>query len=298
MRVLTPHLQTLRYTVRRNRADFRVVREQEPADGRTPRLGNVWRSGHDRAVRRSKTLACAPRDCRDCWIICGKSPLEWTASPRNSSNPAATARPAGSIELRKELHHLASTTLESPITLRRRLRRIAKFQEEYEAAKRALSTANLRLVVSIAKRYRNCGLSFLDLIQEGNIGLTRAVDKFDHAAGCKLATYATGWIQRAITRAIADHGRTVRLPSRMIVTMNRVRAVAGELFQRNRAEPSAEQIAQAAGIAVEEAACMLRILRHPLSSTGRGATRTTPPLANSWKTTARTPPYTRSIGKR
>ena len=156
-------------------------------------------------------------------------------------------------------------TLESPATLRRRIDRINGLAAEYEAAKRRLSAGNLRLVVSIAKRYRNRGLSFLDLIQEGNTGLMRAVDKFESARGYKFSTYATWWIRQAITRAIADQSRTIRVPVHMIETMSRVRGVHRQLLQENGAEPSIEDTALAAGISVDETTCVLRMTRQPLS---------------------------------
>src|SRR6202142_3257390 len=112
-------------------------------------------------------------------------------------------------------------TLESPATLARRMNRIAGLANEYETAKRCLSAGNLRLVVSIAKRYCNRGLSFLDLIQEGNTGLMRAVDKFEHARGYKFCTYATQWIRQVIARALADQTRTIRVPGHMIDSMSR-----------------------------------------------------------------------------
>ena len=127
--------------------------------------------------------------------------------------------------IRRELCQLMRITLESPATLARRMNRIAGLANEYETAKRCLSAGNLRLVVSIAKRYRNRGLSFLDLIQEGNTGLMRAVDKFESARGYKFSTYATWWIRQAITRAIADQSRTIRVPVHMIETMSREFAV-------------------------------------------------------------------------
>ncbi len=145
-------------------------------------------------------------------------------------------------ELRRELHHLMRVTAESPATLLppRQSYRI-DCRSEYDAAKRVLSAGNLRLVVSIAKRYRNRGLSFLDLIQEGNTGLMRAVDKFEHARGYKFSTYATWWIRQAITRAIADQSRTIRVPVHMIDAMSRVRTVTRDLVQQNGREPTVEE---------------------------------------------------------
>jgi RNA polymerase primary sigma factor len=168
-------------------------------------------------------------------------------------------------EIRRELRYLMRATLESPSTLRRRLARTDELQRDYDAAKRVLSAGNLRLVVSIAKRYRNRGLSFLDLIQEGNTGLMRAVDKFEHARGFKFSTYATWWIRQAITRAIADQSRTIRVPVHMIETMSKVRSVSRNLFQEEAREPSVEDTAQAAGLSVEETGCVIQMSRPPLS---------------------------------
>jgi RNA polymerase primary sigma factor len=156
-------------------------------------------------------------------------------------------------------------TLESPATLARRANKTLRLEEDYDAAKRVLSAGNLRLVVSIAKRYRNRGLSFLDLIQEGNTGLMRAVDKFEHARGYKFSTYATWWIRQAITRAIADQSRTIRMPVHMIETMSKVRHVVRELVQTTGREPSVEEVAEAADLSIEEAACVLKMTRQPLS---------------------------------
>lgn len=168
-------------------------------------------------------------------------------------------------QLRNELHYLMRLTLESPATLSRRVNLTTSLQLEYDAAKRELSAGNLRLVVSIAKRYRNRGLSFLDLIQEGNTGLMRAVDKFEHARGYKFSTYATWWIRQAITRAIADQSRTIRVPVHMIDAMTRVRTATRDLVQKNGCEPTVEETAAAAGLSLDDTRCILKMARQPLS---------------------------------
>src|SRR5438093_12785497 len=167
--------------------------------------------------------------------------------------------------LEKELRDLSFITLEEPGTLRQRVEVRKNRFTEYEQAKRDLSGGNLRLVVSIAKKYRNRGLSFLDLIQEGNTGLMRAVDKYEYRRGYKFSTYATWWIRQAITRAIADQARTIRIPVHMIETMSKLRNVSKKLLQEMGREPTIEETAKAAGITVEETRRVLKISRHPIS---------------------------------
>jgi RNA polymerase primary sigma factor len=167
--------------------------------------------------------------------------------------------------LEKELQDLMLITLEEPASLRKRVGIMKQRFAEYEQAKRELSGGNLRLVVSIAKKYRNRGLSFLDLIQEGNTGLMRAVDKYEHRRGFKFSTYATWWIRQAITRAIADQARTIRIPVHMIETMSKLRNVSKQLLQKLGREPTIEETAKEAGYTLEETKRVLKISRQPIS---------------------------------
>jgi len=167
--------------------------------------------------------------------------------------------------MRQELRGLQDLVLETPKQLDKRLRAIEAVNIQYEDTKRNLSGGNLRLVVSIAKKYRNRGLSFLDIIQEGNTGLMRAVDKYEYRRGYKFSTYATWWIRQAITRAIADHARTIRIPVHMIETMSKLRQVSKLLLQELGREPTIEEIAKQAEMSVAETRRVLKISKHPFS---------------------------------
>ncbi len=167
--------------------------------------------------------------------------------------------------MKQESKGLQELILETPSQLDRRLRAVEAVHTQYEEAKRNLSGGNLRLVVSIAKKYRNRGLSFLDIIQEGNTGLMRAVDKYEYRRGYKFSTYATWWIRQAITRAIADHARTIRIPVHMIETMSKLRTIGKNLLQKFGREATIEEIAEVAKMSVTETRRVLKISKHPFS---------------------------------
>jgi RNA polymerase primary sigma factor len=168
-------------------------------------------------------------------------------------------------EAEERLAEIEIQALESLDEFVGRTKEIKHRLAEYEEAKRKLSSGNLRLVVSIAKKYRNRGLTFLDLIQEGNTGLMKGVEKYEYRRGFKFSTYATWWIRQAITRSIADQARTIRIPVHMIETMSKIRSATKKLVQKIGREPTIEEIAATSGISVEETKRVMKIGKHPIS---------------------------------
>ena len=266
-----PHnLRTVETLLKRNQRDYNIVtsKSREAAQRRAAwrRLGRRRR----RAVRLVEELGLRTQRIEPMIKTLEEfsrrvDELRGRIRQYNADNPANKGRSKQREPWVAEYRNILRATQESPTSLRNRVAYLKQIYAQYQEAKRGLAEGNLRLVVSIAKKYRNRGLSFLDLIQEGNAGLMRAVDKFEYRRGFKFCTYATWWIRQAITRAVADQSRTIRIPVHMVETMSRVRNVSLKLLQKLGREPTIEETAKASETCVDEARRVLAMSRYPIS---------------------------------
>jgi RNA polymerase primary sigma factor len=259
------NVRTMRRLVKMAADEFRELQKATSAAERKPLRRSLYRR-----LRKAATLAeeLSPRiDLLDRWTD------ELRALSRHMDEIVAQievrSRSAADRERRTKLtKRLRELTLEARLAPED-LSRLVKVQERrrvlYQKARRELAEGNLRLVVSIAKRYRARGLPFSDLIQEGNRGLMRAVDKYEFRLGYKFGTYATWWIRQGITRALADHARTIRVPCHQVGTLAAVERVRGELAISQGREPTVEEIAAVIGVTAEEAKSLRLVARHPVS---------------------------------
>jgi RNA polymerase primary sigma factor len=262
-----PHnLPTLRHLLSGADADFRGLLRAGGMASQKRWRRLLWRRLH-KAVRLTEELS--PRvDLLDRWTDeLGQLSLRMTELARqiNAGGDRSAADRERRTKLVKELRDLMLQVRTTPDDLARLTQVQEQRRSAYQQARRELAEGNLRLVVSIAKRYRGRGLAFSDLIQEGNRGLMRAVDKYEHRLGFKFGTYATWWIRQGITRALADHARTVRVPCHQVATLAMIERVRGELSVASGREPTIEEIAAVVGVTPEETKSLRVVARHPVS---------------------------------
>ncbi len=262
-----PHnLRTIRHLMRLNRRDFAKMIRKTTSNAEKSRIRKEFLRRRRKCLQLVEELSLRTRRVQPLMRqLCDH--LERMEAIRSRlqiirRDPLAREERAN---LRRELYDLLMMTQESPRSLRGRCAEFTREFRTYEQVKRDLSSGNLRLVVSIAKKYRNRGMSFLDLIQEGNTGLMRAVDKYEYRRGFKFSTYATWWIRQAITRAISDQARTIRIPVHMIDALSKLRNVQKTLVQELKREPTTDEISRRADMSIEEVRRVLDIGRHPVS---------------------------------
>ncbi len=262
-----PHnLPTLRHLMKQNEEDFYRLMSGEATSRQRQQIR------HRMLLRRRKMATlCEELSVRTQRLQPIMKRLEQIAQRMEELQRQLTEANASSAQkqdralAQRELAELMRMTLETPEELRARVDEIQRRFNAWTRAKQKLSGGNLRLVVSIAKKYRNRGLSFLDLIQEGNAGLMRGVEKYEYRRGYKFSTYATWWIRQAITRAVADHARTIRIPVHMFQSISTLKAAGERIRQETGREPSMEELSREVGLSVDETERIMKTWKHPIS---------------------------------
>jgi len=261
-----PHnLRTLRHLLAGSRADFKALMRTTSVSGKLRLRRMLWRK-----LRKAIALVEELSPRTELLERLTEQLAAWVESMRRlERHIAVCGRSAADrleqTRLTKELRDLMAEALTTPEELAALIRVISRRQVRYQRARRELAEGNLRLVVAIAKRYRGRGLAFADLIQEGNRGLMRAVDKYEHRMGFKFGTYATWWIRQGITRALADNARTVRVPCHQVGTLAAMERIRGELALEHGREPTVGEIAASLGVTPEETRSLRAVARHPIS---------------------------------
>jgi RNA polymerase primary sigma factor len=260
------HILTLRAILQRNAEDLKALRESAPGSARAiqirlqlkERRMNASRLVEELGLRTKKLLPLMDKLREFARTIQAyRDEIERLDDMPDKKDKVE--------RLARRIRRIADGMREEPDDILRRVKLMDRRYAAYEKAKKQLSAGNLRLVVSIAKKYRHRGLPFLDLIQEGNTGLMKAVEKYEYQRGYKFSTYATWWIRQAITRAIADQARTIRIPVHMIETMSRLRKLSKQMMQEMHREPTVEELADEAGLSIVETRRILKISKHPIS---------------------------------
>lgn len=261
-----PHnVRTLQELLQRNEADFKAVRRAKCGSNRSRRVSRRQRRRWRRLITRKRRAARLVEELGLRLELLMPHFDELVPLERSLQTAIARRSEYGDATAESEIVKLLQRVQLTPIGFARRVRMLRSWYEQYQAAKRTLCEGNLKFVVSVAKKYCGRGVCYVDLIQEGNAGLMRAIEKFEYRRGFKFCTYATWWIRQAISRSVADQSRTIRVPTHMVREITRVRELHAQLFHDLGRKPSAADTARVAGL-TEEAVCAVLRMNQPVDS--------------------------------